>query len=249
MDLILTHTELAAWLMVMARLCGWAWADPVVGRLPWLARVFLAGALAWVWVPAAGVTADPLSWPGLLALAGEFLFGALLGGIVRLFFAVAEFALQTVGLTASLGLTQVVPGQQGGLDAPLRQLAFWLALLAFFSANGQGLVIQALSASFASLAPAALPAQGAAMQLAEAGGMVLAAGLQLALPLLVLVLLGHLAFAVLSRMMPGAEVFSLGLVLGATGVLAGLALAAPLLASGMLRVLERLPALLALPIP
>lgn len=244
-----TQPELAVWLMVMARLLGWSWIDPVVSRLPWFLRLFFAGALAWVWVPGASITVDPLSWPGLMLLGGEFIFGAALGLVVRMFFAIAEVALQTIGLTANLGQSQVVPEQQGGMEWPLRQLAFWLALLAFFSANGHGLVLQALSSGFASLPVASLPAQGAAMQLIEAGGMLLAAGLQLALPMLVLVLLAHFAFAVLSRMLPGVEAYSVGLTLGAVSVLAGLALAVPLLGAGLARVLERLPELLALLVP
>lgn len=244
-----TQPELAAWLLIFARLLGWSWIDPVIGKLPWFLRIFFAGALAWVWVPGASVTTDPLTWPGLILLSGEFVFGAVLGLIVRLFFAIAELALQTLGLTASLGQSQVVPEQEGGMEYPLRQLAFWLALLAFFSANGHGLVIQALSSGFASMPVAALPSPDAAMRLAEAGGMVLAAGLQLALPMLVLVLLGHLAFTVLSRMLPGVEAYSVGLTLGAFSLLSGLALAMPLLAAGLSRVLERLPGLLALLVP
>lgn len=246
MDLVLTEAELAAWLLVSARLLGWAVSDPLLSRLAWPGRLILAGALAWVWVPGIAVAVDPLSPLGLLALAGEFLLGAVLGGIVRLVFAIAELALHTVGLTASFGLTRVTPAPPGGLEAPLAELAFWLALLAFFSANGHGLVIEALSASFVTLASAALPAQATAMQLAGTGGMVLAGGLQLALPLLTLVLLAHVAFLVLSRMLLAADVFSLGLVLGTTAVLAGLALALPLFVAGLTRVLQRLPGLLAL---
>lgn len=247
--LTLTQPELAAWILVFARLLGWSWIDPVISRLPWFLRLFFAGALAWVWVPGVSVSADPQSWPGLILLTGEFVFGAVLGLIVRLFFAIAEVALQTIGLTASMGQSQVSPEQEGGMEWPLRQLAFWLALLAFFSANGHGLVIQALSSGFASLPVLALPAQNAALHLAEAGGMVLAAGLQLALPMLVLVLLGQLAFTVLSRMLPGVEAYSVGLTLGAFSLLAGLALAMPLLAAGLSKVLERLPGLLALLVP
>jgi flagellar biosynthesis protein FliR len=249
MDLAFTQAELAAWIVVMARLLGWSWTDPVISRLPWFLRLFFAGALAWVWVPAASAPIDPLTWPGLTLLAGEFLFGATLGLAVRLFFAIAEVALQTLGLTASLGLTQVVAEQEGGLEMPLRRLAFWLALLAFFSANGHGLVMRALSSSFATLPLASSPAQGALLQLAETGAMVLAAGLHLALPMLVLILLAHFAFAVLSRMLPGVEGFSVGLTLGAAGFLAALALAAPLLVAGLAKVLARLPALLTALIP
>ncbi len=250
MGFTIYQSELAAWLMVLARLLGWSWIDPVVSRLPWFLRLFFAGTLAWVWVPGmSSASIDPLSWPGLILLSGEFLFGAALGLVVRIFFAIAEVALQTLGLTASLGQSQVVPEQEGGMEWPLRQLAFWLALLAFFSANGQGLVIQALSSGFASLPVLALPAQNAVLQLAEAGGVLLAAGLQLALPMLVLILLAHLAFTVLSRMLPGVEAYSVGLTLGAFSLLAGLAVATPLLAAGLSRVLERLPGLLALLIP
>lgn len=250
MDLLLYPSSIEAWLLVLARLLGWSWMDPVISRLPWFLRMFLAGALGLIWIadmPSA--VHHPLTWPGLLMLSGEFLFGAALGLVVRLIFAVAEVALQTIGLTASFGLTQVIPEQQSGLELPLRQLAFWLALLAFFSANGHGLMIKALSSSFSILPLASLPAQGAALQLAEVGGLVLMAGLQLALPMLVLVLLGHLAFSVLSRMLPAVEVFSAGLTLGAAVVLGGLALTLPLLIAGMSRVLERLPGLLALLIP
>lgn len=246
MNLVLNEAELAAWLLVSARLLGWTVSDPLMSRLPWPARLILAGALGWVWVPGTAVAVDPLSPPGLFALAGEFLFGAVLGGIVRLFFAIAELALQTVGLTASFGLTRVAPVSPGGLEAPLAQLAFWLALLAFFSANGHALVIEALSASFVTLAPATLPAQATALQLAETGSMVLAAGLQLALPLLTLVLLVQLAFLVLSRVLPAADAVSLGLVMGTTALLAGLALAMPLVMAGLTRFLQRLPGLLAL---
>lgn len=249
MDLVFTQAELAAWLMIMARLLGWSWTDPVISRLPWFLRLFFAGALAWVWVPGTQIGIDPLTWPGLMLLTGELLFGAALGLVVRLFFAIAEIALQTLGLTASLGQSQVVPEQGGSLEMPLHQLAFWLALLAFFSANGHGLVIGALSSGFASLPASALPGQSVVIQLAEAGGVILAAGLQLALPMLVLVLLGHFAFAVLSRMLPAVDAYSAGLTLGAAGLLAGLALAAPLLAAGLAQVLERLPGLLSLLIP
>ncbi|NWG39548.1 MAG: flagellar biosynthetic protein FliR [Hydrogenophilaceae bacterium] len=249
MDFALTQPELAAWVLIFARLLGWISIDPVIGRLPWFLRLFFAGVFAWVWVPGVSVTVDPLSWPGLMLLAGEYLFGAALGLVVRIFFAISEVALQTLGLTASLGQSQVVPEQQGGLEWPLRQLAFWLALLAFMSANGHGLVIQALSSGFASLPVAAMPSPDAAMRLAEAGGMVLASGLQLALPMLVLVLLAHFAFAFLSRMQPGVEGFSVGLTLGAISLLAALAMAIPLMVTGLGKVLERLPGLLSVLVP
>jgi flagellar biosynthetic protein FliR len=157
----------------------------------------------------------------------------MLGFAARLLVAVAETALPMVGLTASQGLTQVAPEQKGGLDPVLQALAWWLAVLAFFSANGHLLVVQAIDASFVAFPAAGLPDAASARELVEAGGTLLAAALQLSLPLLVLVLLAHFAFAVLSRTLPGVDSFSVGLTLGTFVLLGGLAMAVPLLVSGM----------------
>lgn len=241
MDLSISQPLLATWLYVFVRLLGWASVDPFVGRLPWGLRLLLAGALAWVWVPGqAAVSVDPMTTAGLVALPLSFLAGAVLGFVARLVVAVAETALPMVGLTAGLGLTQVVPEQKGGLDSVLQALAWWLALLAFFSANGHLLAVQALDASFAAVPIAGLPDAASARELAEAGGTLLAAALQLGLPLLVLVLFAHFAFAVLSRTLPGVDGFSVGLTLGAFVFLGSLVMAAPLLVSGLTDLFARL---------
>jgi flagellar biosynthetic protein FliR len=187
---------------------------------------------------------DPLSIPGLILLFLSFLVGAAMGFVARVLVAVAEAALSYLGLTANLGLSQASPEEQGGLDAVLRALGWWLALLAFMSANGHLLVFRALQASFSAMPPDALLAAGSALTLAKSGGLLLAAAAQLALPVLVLVLLAQMAMAVLSRMLPGVSGFSVGLTLGAFTLLGGLAMAAPLLVSALMSKFAVIPALL-----
>lgn len=234
MDFSIPQPLFAAWLAVFARLLGWAALDPLMGRLPWSLRLLLAGALAWVWVPGqAALQIEPFSAAGMISLSLSFLAGAMLGFAVRVIVAVAETALPLLGLTASQGLTQVVPEQKGGLDPVLQALAWWLALLAFFSANGHLLVVQAVDASFTAIPAASLPVAASARELVEAGGTLLAAALQVSLPLLVLVLLAHFAYAVMSRTLPGVDAFSVGLTLGAFVFLGALAMAVPLLISGL----------------
>lgn len=245
MDFAVSQPLLSGWLFVLARLLGWAAADPFLGRLPLSLRLLLAGALAGAWAPGLpAAPAEPFTAAGLILLAQSFLVGAMLGFAVRLLVAVAQTALPLAGLTASLGLTQVAAEQKGGLDAVLQALAWWLALFAFFSANGHLLLVQAVHTSFAAVPATALPAAANARALAEAGGLLLAAALQLGLPLLVLVLLAQFAFLILSRTLPGVDGFSLGLTLGMLALLGGLALAVPLVVSGlgglMLRVLPQL---------
>ena len=240
MDLVLTQPVLQTWLFVFARLLGWAAVDPLLGRLPWSLRLLLAGMLAAIWAPGQAAHIDPMTTAGLIALTLAFLTGAALGFGARLLVAVAETGLPLLGLTASQGLTQVAPEQKGGLDPVLQRLAWWLALLAFFSANGHLLVLQALDASFAAVPAVSPPDAASAKALAEAGGMLLAAALQLSLPLLVLLLLAHFAFAVLARTLPGVDSFSVGLGMGVLVLLGGLAMAVPLLVSGLAGVFVRM---------
>lgn len=246
MDILLPQSLLGIWLLVFARLLGWAWVDPLLSRLPWFMRFFLAGTLAWVWVPDsfAQPVVDPLSIAGLISLSLAFLTGAAMGFAVRVLVAAAEAALSYLGLAANSGLTQVNPEQQDGLDAVLRTLGWWLGLLAFFSANGHLLVFQALQASFIAMPLDALLSAGSALTLAKSGGLLLAAAAQLALPVLVLVLLAQMAVAVLSRMLPGVDGFSVGLTLGAFVLLGGLAMAMPLLVSALMAKFAVIPALL-----
>ena len=241
MDILLTQHLLESWLLVGARLLGWTWIDPLMRRLPWSLRLFVAGSLAWVWVPGVpNAGADPFAHEGLIVLWLSFLGGAAMGFVSRLLVAVAETALAWAGLTSSLGLSQVSPGQQGGLDQVMQALAWWLALLAFFSVNGHLLVMHALDASFKAVPPGMLPSAASASELVQAAGTLLTAAVQLSLPLLVLVLLAHFAFALLSRILPGADGFALGLGLGTLVLLGGLAMAVPLLVSGLAGLFVRL---------
>lgn len=234
MDLVLPSGLLASWLYVFARLLGWAWVDPLIGRLPWSLRLFAAGVLAWVPASQLAVPAiDPFAIPGIGLLGTSFMTGAAMGFAVRVIVAIAEAALSYLGLAVNHGLMQTHLDRPGGLDEVMRVLGWWLALLAFFSANAHLLVLQALLASFSALPPDALLTAASALDMAKMGALLLASAVQLALPVLVLVLLAQLSIAMLSRMLPGVDGFSVGMTLGAFTLLGGLAMAVPLLVSAL----------------
>ena len=167
-----------------------------------------------------------------------------MGFAVRLLFAVMEAALGWLGQVSGRNLYQPWLAENAPDDASLRQLGFWLAGLAFFSANGHLLLVQALQHSLAVLPAAALPDREGARALFEAGSMIFSTGLQLALPLLLLALLAQGVFAVVSRLMPGVDAWSVGLNLGALTLLGSLAVGVPILVSLFARALDRLPGLL-----
>ena len=230
----LSEASLALWLFAFARLAGWAVFDPLVGRLPLLLRLFLAAVLAAVLAPGLAIkTIDPFSVQGMLALSMEAVWGAALALSVWLVFAAVTAALVWTGHTATGGLLTLTAEQAAPADAAWRALAGWLAAMAFLGASGHLLVVDALRHSFAAMPVAVLPAANDLRQLAEAGSWLIAIGVQLALPLLALALLIHLAFGIVARTTPGLDMFSVGLGMAALGLMAAWVWAVPLVAHGV----------------
>ena len=228
---MLTQTELSAFLCAASRLAGWAWFDPLVGRLPRALRLLLAAALAAALWPRVqgGVPADFSPVLG----AGEFALGVVFALLVRLVFALAEMAFAWLAGATGGALARAEPGAGDALDAPARALAFWLAALAFLAGGGHLLVVSALLDSFAVFPPGGLPAAASVREWAEAGGWLFLAALKLALPLLVLLALVQLAFALTLRRAPGFEPWSTGFALGAASLLAAWILAVPLVVASV----------------
>lgn len=242
----ISQALLFAWLYATARLLGWSMVDPLLSRLPLFLRLLLAGSLAAMLMPwgAAASLPAPFSGAGLVMLLWEALLGACMGFMVRLLFSTMEAALAWVGQVTGRNLYQPWLSDYAPDDASLRQLGFWLAGLAFFSANGHLLVVQALQHSLAVLPAANLPDREGAHTMLEAGSMIFSTGLQLALPLILLALLAQGVFAVASRLMPGIDAWSVGLNLGALTLLGALAVGVPIMISLFVRTMDNLPGLL-----
>lgn len=239
----LSEASLAVWLFAFARLAGWTLFDPLTGRLPIGMRLLVAAVLAAVLSPGlTRVAVDPMTLQGMLALSMEIVRGAALALCVWLVFAAVSAALVWTGHTASGGLLTLTEEQVASADRPWRDLAWWLAALAFLGAGGHLLVVEALRHGFAAMPVATLPASGDLRLLAEAAGWLFTAGLQLALPLLALALLIQLAFGIVARTTPGLDMFSAGLGIAALGLTAAWVWAIPLVTRGVGLGIEQLAA-------
>lgn len=238
----LSEASLAVWLFAFARLAGWTLFDPLTGKLPIVMRLLFAAVLAAVLAPGLSSVAivDPFTLQGMLALSMELAWGAALALTVWLVFAAVSAALVWTGHTASGGLLTLTEEQAASADSPWRDLAWWLAALAFLGASGHLLVVEALRQSFAAMPIAVLPAAGDWRLLVEGAGWLFAAGVQLALPLLALALLIQLAFGIVARTTPGLDMFSAGLGMAALGLMAAWMWAVPLVAQGVGRGMEQL---------
>lgn len=237
----LSETHLAVWLFAFARLAGWTLFDPLIGRLPVSMRLLMAAVLAAVLVPGLSSAAlDPFTVQGLLALSMEMVWGAALALCVWLVFAAVMAAWVWTGHTATGGLLTLTAEQAAPADAAWRALAGWLAAMAFLGASGHLLVVDALRDSFVVMPVASLPAASDLRQLAEAASWLFAAGMQLALPLLALLLLIQLAFGIVARTTPGLDMVSVGLGVGMLGLMVVWVWAVPLVAVGVGQGIEQL---------
>ena len=245
--LVLSDAGIAAWLTVFARVAGWAMLDPLLARLPLSLRLIIAAVLAAALFPSVTSlsTVTPFSLAGLLALTLEWLLGATLALTVRIIFAAMEAMLAWVGQTATGGLLTLTEEQANYTDAGLRQWAWWLAVLAFLSANGHLLIVNALMQSIVQLPVASFLSGVNASQIVEGAAWIFAAGVQIALPLLVFILLIQLSLAIIARTQPGVDMFSSGLAVGALGLLVALVWAVPLIAIGIQQGLEQMQGWLA----
>lgn len=233
--LALSEAGIAAWLMLFARVAGWAMLDPLLMRLPMVLRLMIAAVLAGAFLPYVSVylALTPFSLAGLLALTLEWLLGALLALCVWIVLAAMQAMLAWIGLSATGGLLALTDEQAQHSDPGLRQWAWWLAVLAFLSANGHLLIVNALIQSIAHLPVATFSASVNASQIIEGAGWLFAAGLQIALPLFVFVLLVQLSLAIVARTQPGVDMFSMGLAVGSLALLLALLWAVPLIAAGV----------------
>lgn len=233
--LAFTEADIAVWLWVFARVAGWAMLDPLLARLPLWLRVMIAAVLAAAILPSVATVpaVSPFSLAGGLALSLEWLLGALLALCVRIVFAAMEAMLAWLSQTATGGLLTLTEEQAHYTDPGLRQLAWWLAVLAFLSANGHLLIVNALIQGIAHLPIASMTAGINASQILEGAAWIFTAGVQIALPLLVFVILIQFALAMIARTQPGVDMFSTGLALGTLGTLVALVWAVPLIAAGI----------------
>lgn len=151
------------------------------------------------------------SWSGLLVLAQQFLIGAAIGFAMRVVFSGVEAAGELIGLQMGLGFASFFDPNSEGQTLVIGSFLNLLAVLVFLSVNAHLFLLAALAGSFHSLPISAVPlAAGGFLQLAQAGGVVFALALQLALPLIAVLLVVNLALGILTRSAPQLNIFAIG---------------------------------------
>lgn len=217
--LTVTSVQLDAWLASLlwplTRVLAVLAAAPVLGQTRIHSRVRIGLAIGIVLVIAPSLPTMPSvaadSAMGLLVLAYQLIIGLAIGFALRLVFTAVEMAGDLIGLQMGLGFAMFYDPSNVQHTPILGQFLGLLATLVFLAINGHLLIISALVDSFHTLPITLDPLQGGFFQtLARHGAIIFLAGLQLALPLIVTLLVVNLALGVLTRAAPQLNIFAVG---------------------------------------
>ncbi len=214
-----TSAQLDAWLTALiwplTRVLAVLAAAPVLGqtRIPARVRIGLAIGIVLALMPVlpAPPAIAPTSAAGMLVLATQIVIGLAIGFVVRLAFSAVEMAGDLIGMQMGLGFAMFYDPGNVQHTPILGQFMVLLATLSFVAINGHLMIIAALADSFRSL-PIAVAPPGTSFfgALSRHGAIVFVAGLQLALPLIVAMLVANLALGVLTRAAPQLNIFAVG---------------------------------------
>lgn len=215
--MLVTPEYLVSIFLVFVRLGALFTAAPFFGHksVPVRIRIFLALILAHALtglVPAGTVGPETLQPVGMIvAVMIEILTGLLLGFAAHLIFWVVTYAGEVMGFQIGLSMAHVFNPIDGTQSNPIGNILSMTFLIVFLLLDGHHQVLRAVMASFelVPLAGARLTASGPVL-LAFMGEFFVTA-LRLAAPFMITIFLVDIALGVFARMVPQADLFSLGL--------------------------------------
>ncbi|TDY50493.1 flagellar biosynthetic protein FliR [Alicyclobacillus sacchari] len=213
--MILQHFDL--FVLISLRTVAFIAASPLTSIRAWptWAKIGLAFSLSYVAVPnVPGNVPDVMQNPGAFVLDGtlEAFVGLLLGFLATWIFSAISIAGQLIDMQIGFSMASLLApgsGVQAGLIGNLYNLLFTLYFVGMGGLDGMMLTILQ---SFATIPVdhAHLPGNWPGMLL-QLMGLVMALGVEIALPVLAALFLSDVTFAFLSRAVPQMNVFVVGL--------------------------------------
>ena len=210
---------LGQYVWAFLRISGALLVAPVFGATVVPMRVKLVFGLALAVVIAPGLPATPVPAPfsadGLLTMAAQLLIGLAIGFVAQSMFDALVLAGQLIANTMGLGFASMLDPTRGAATPVVGQFYVIVGLLLYLAMDGPLVLIGTLASSFHWLPVGPVGFQGPALaQLAGWGSQLFAAGLLIALPAVVALLLVNLAMGVVSRAAPQLNLMSFGFPVG-----------------------------------
>lgn len=237
----LTSAQINAWIVAfffpLMRILSLLVAAPPFNNagLTMHIRLMLGLAIAIAITPALPPIAalEPASGLGLLIIAQQMIIGLAMGFSMRLVFTAVDLAGTMISTQMGLGFATAYDPLNTSNTPVVSEFLGLLALLMFMAMNGHLMVIATLVQSFTALPIGLAPGAASWLNIANAGGLIFSAGVLLALPVVVALLIANIALGVLGRVAPQLNLMAIGfpitLVLGLVALYVSLShLAAPL---------------------
>lgn len=223
-------------LLIFLRVSGYLFAGPVFSSslVPTTLRVGIGVILTFILAPVTAMHVPHGTLAVIIAGAGELLLGLAMGYVGNLVFSVAAVAGGLLDVEVGFALGQTLNPAFGGAASTVSQNFLLVVFsLLFLLTGGLELSIVGLGASLR-LVPNPVAQSGPVAGLVTRfTGAVIATGVLMALPMLVLVFVLNMVLAILSRFAPQLNVFALGLSIQPALGMIGLLLALPVLVGVM----------------
>ncbi|MGY1815444.1 flagellar biosynthetic protein FliR [Blastococcus sp. SYSU D00820] len=214
MDLEVPAVSLAAVLLTTARAAGFVLVAPPFNTRSIPAPVKGALALALSVALYARVAAGlPDITTSFLVLGGltEVAIGAALGFVVQLFFTAVQFAGELIDVSGGFSLQPAYDPLAMTMNSSIGRLHYLLATALLFTSGGHMMIVRGFATSYEGLpVGASLPTEQLGEVMITAFSMMFLAALQIAGPMVAVLLLADVAMALLSRAAPALNVFTLG---------------------------------------
>jgi flagellar biosynthesis protein FliR len=237
MDLEVPATTLAALLLGTARAAGFVLLSPPFNSRSIPAPVKGALALA-LSVALMSRIAPELPEPtaGFLVVGAitEVVIGAALGFVVQVLFAAVQYAGDLIDMTGGFSLQPAYDPLAMTMSSSVGRLHYLLAVTLLFTSGGHLLIVRGFATSYEGLpVGGSVPTDQLGAVLITALSMMFLAALQIAGPLVAVLLLADVALALLSRAAPALNIFAFGFPVKIMLTLALLGLTFPLLPAAL----------------
>lgn len=222
----LTTAQLDAWIVAFAypliRILSFIAAVPLwsTAGIPRRTRLILAIAITIALAPMlpAMPNVAPGSLAGLWILFMEMLIGIAMGFAARIVFSAVDLAGEFISSQMGLGFATFYDPLNSSQTPVIAEFLGLIGLLIFLSINGHLVFVATLAQSFQVIPVSPNPlGAGSWLNLAELAGKIFSAGLLIALPVIVALMIINVALAVLTRAAPQLNIFSLGFPLTLLG--------------------------------
>jgi flagellar biosynthetic protein FliR len=202
--------------LVLTRVLAMVVPIPMLGgqMIPAQVRVGLGLLISAVIIPWQPLPASALAmsdWAYGFAIFRELIIGSLAGFAASLTFGAVQVAGEMMGLNSGYGGARVYNPTMGQDGTPIDQLFVMIGMLLFMAVNGHYLVLMAIQRSFTILPPGSPLPDLTSDKLIVMTAQLITTGVQMALPVLGVLILTDLTLGLLSRVAPQVQVFFLGL--------------------------------------